>query len=67
VNDQLLPFLVIGERRIGSFRREFHFQMDIVVEKVEAKLEAGLFRARVRRKSHMDLKGVIKVGVQGVD
>jgi hypothetical protein len=41
--------------------------MDIVVEKVEAKLEAGLFRARVRRKSHMDLKGVIKVGVQGVD
>jgi HSP20 family molecular chaperone IbpA len=67
VNDQLPPFLVIGERRIGSFRREFHFPMDIVVEKVEAKLEAGLLRVRVPKKSHMDLKGVGKVRVQGVD
>jgi HSP20 family molecular chaperone IbpA len=67
VNDHLLPFLVIGERRIGSFRREFHFPMDIVVEKVEAKLEAGLLRVRVPKKSHMDLKGVGKVRVQSMD
>jgi HSP20 family molecular chaperone IbpA len=67
VNDQLPPFLVVGERRIGSFRREFHFPMDIVVEKVEAKLEAGLLRVRVPKKSHMDLKGVGKVRVQGMD
>jgi HSP20 family molecular chaperone IbpA len=67
VNDQLPPFLVIGERRIGSFRREFHFPMDVVVEKVEAKLEAGLLRIRVPKKSHMDLKGAGKVRVQGMD
>jgi HSP20 family molecular chaperone IbpA len=67
VNDELPPFLVIGERRIGSFRREFHFPVDIVVEKVEAKLEAGLLRVSVPKKSHMDSKGVGKVRVQGVD
>jgi HSP20 family molecular chaperone IbpA len=67
VNDQLPPFLVVGERRIGSFRREFHLPMDIVVEKVEAKLEAGLLRVRVPKKSHMDLEGVGKVRVQSLD
>jgi HSP20 family molecular chaperone IbpA len=67
VNDQLPPFLVVGERRIGSFRREFHFPVDIVVEKVEAKLEAGLLRVSVPKKSHMDLKGIGKVRVQGMD
>jgi HSP20 family molecular chaperone IbpA len=67
VNDQLPQFLVIGERRIGSFRREFHFPMDVVVDKVEAKLEAGLLRIRVPKKSHMDLKGVGMVRVQGMD
>jgi HSP20 family molecular chaperone IbpA len=41
--------------------------MDIVVEKVEAKLEAGLLRVRVPKKSHMDLKGVGKVRVQSMD
>jgi HSP20 family molecular chaperone IbpA len=67
VNEQLPPFLVVGERRIGSFRREFHFPVDIVVEKVEAKLEAGLLRVRVPKKSRMNLKGVGKVRVQGMD
>jgi HSP20 family molecular chaperone IbpA len=67
VNDQLPPFLVIGERRIGSFRREFHFPMDVVVEKVEAKLEAGLLRIKVPKKAHMDVKGVGRVRVQGMD
>jgi HSP20 family molecular chaperone IbpA len=55
VINQLPPFLVIGGRIVGSFRREFHFPMDIVVEKVEAKLEAGLLRIKVPKKAHMDL------------
>jgi HSP20 family molecular chaperone IbpA len=67
VDDELPPFLVIGERRIGSFRREFHFPVDVIVEKVEAKLEASLLRVSVPKKSHMDLKGVGKVRVQGMD
>jgi HSP20 family molecular chaperone IbpA len=67
VNDQLPPFLVTGERRIGSFRREFHFPMDASVEKVEAKLEAGLLRIRIPKKCHMDLRDISRVRVQGVD
>lgn len=35
-NTHLPPYLVIGERRIGSFRREFHFPVELDVEKVEA-------------------------------
>lgn len=61
------PYLVVGERMIGSFRREFHFPVDIDVKKVEARLEAGLLRIYVPRKSHMDLKGSGKVKVQGLD
>jgi HSP20 family molecular chaperone IbpA len=65
--DEYPPYLVVGERKIGSFRREFHFPVDVDVKKVEAKLEAGLLRIRVPRKSHMDLKGSGKVKVQGLD
>jgi HSP20 family molecular chaperone IbpA len=49
VNDQLPPFLVIGGRIIGSFRREFHLPMDVVMENVKAKLDAGLLRTRSPR------------------
>jgi len=61
------PYLIVGERKIGSFRREFHFPVEIDVKKVEARLEAGLLRIYVPRKSHMDLKGSGKVKVQGLD
>jgi HSP20 family molecular chaperone IbpA len=67
VNDDWPPYLVVGERRIGSFRREFHFPVDIDVGRVGAKLEAGLLRIKAPRKSHMDLKGAGKVKVQGMD
>jgi HSP20 family molecular chaperone IbpA len=67
VNDQWPPYLVVGERRIGSFRREFHFPVDIDVGKVEATLEAGLLCIKVPRKSHMDLQGAGKVKVRGLD
>jgi HSP20 family molecular chaperone IbpA len=65
--DEYPPYLVVGERMIGAFRREFHFPVDIDVKKVEAKLEAGLLRIYVPRKSHMDLKGSGKVKVQSLD
>jgi HSP20 family molecular chaperone IbpA len=41
--------------------------VEIDVKKVEARLEAGLLRIYVPRKSHMDLKGSGKVKVQGLD
>jgi HSP20 family molecular chaperone IbpA len=66
-SDEWPPYLVVGERKIGSFRREFHFPVDIDVKKVEARLEAGLLRIYVPRKSEMDLKGAGKVKVQGLD
>jgi HSP20 family molecular chaperone IbpA len=65
--DEWPPYLIVGERKIGSFRREFHFPVDVDVKKVEARLEAGLLRIHVPRKSHMDLKGAGKVKVQGLD
>lgn len=66
-SDEWPPYLVVGERRIGSFRREFHFPVEMDVKKVEARLEAGLLCIYVPRKSHMDLKGASKVKVQGLD
>ena len=66
-SDKWPPYLIVGERKIGSFRREFHFPVEIDVKKVEARLEAGLLRIYVPRKSHMDLKGSGKVKVQGLD
>lgn len=65
--DEWPPYLIVGERKIGSFRREFHFPMEVDVKKVEARLEAGLLRVYVPRKSHVDLKGSGKVKVQGLD
>jgi HSP20 family molecular chaperone IbpA len=66
-SDEWPPYLIVGERKIGSFRREFHFPVEIDVKKVEARLEAGLLRIYIPRKSHMDLKGSGKVKVQGLD
>jgi HSP20 family molecular chaperone IbpA len=66
-NSDWAPSLVVGERKIGYFRREFHFPVDVNVGEVEARLEAGLLRIKVPVKSHMDLKGFGKVRVQGMD
>ena len=66
-SDEWPPYLIVGERKIGSFRREFHFPVEIDVKKVEARLEAGLLRIYVPRKSHEDLKESGKVKVQGSD
>lgn len=63
----LPPYLLIGERRIGTFRREFHFPVDVDMEHLEAKLEAGLLRVKVPKKSHSFPKGSGKIEVQSMD
>lgn len=61
------PYLLIGERRIGTFRREFHFPVSVEVEKVEASLKAGLLRIIVPKKSHTYPKGSGKIVVRSMD
>ncbi|KAM0705458.1 hypothetical protein Q7P35_006817 [Cladosporium inversicolor] len=66
--DGHLPlYLLIGERRIGTFRREFHFPVDVDMEHLEAKLEAGLLRVKVPKKTHSFPKGSSKIEVQSMD
>jgi HSP20 family molecular chaperone IbpA len=67
VNDEWLLYLVISKQRIGSFRREFCFPVNINVGEVEARLEAGLLCIKVPRKTHLDLNGAGKIKVQGMD
>jgi HSP20 family molecular chaperone IbpA len=55
VINQLPPFLVIGERIIGSSRREVDLPMDVVMENIKAKVEAGLLRTKVPKKSRMNV------------
>nr|OQO22965.1 hypothetical protein B0A51_08025 [Rachicladosporium sp. CCFEE 5018] len=65
--DDLPPWLILGERRIGAFRREFHFPVDVDMEKLEAKLEGGLLRLKVPKKQHSFPKGSGKVNIASGD
>ena len=44
------PELLAGERRIGPFRRHFTFPEEVDMEKLVAKLDAGLLNIRVPKK-----------------
>jgi len=44
------PTLVVGERRIGPFRRHFNFPVDLDVKALQAKLESGLLSIRIPKK-----------------
>jgi len=44
--------LVVGERRLGNFRRYINFPVEIDAEAVTAKLEAGLLVLRVPKAQH---------------
>jgi HSP20 family molecular chaperone IbpA len=44
--------LIIGERRIGPFRRYINFPVEIDADKVTAKLEAGLLILRAPKAEH---------------
>ncbi|OQN95321.1 hypothetical protein B0A48_18671 [Cryoendolithus antarcticus] len=46
------PWLILGERRIGTFRRELNFPVEVDTEKLIAKLEAGLLRLNIPKKLH---------------
>lgn len=52
------PYLLVGERRIGPFRRNFYFPADVEMEKMSAKLEAGLLRLRIpKREEYVPQEG----------
>lgn len=63
----MTPYLLSGERRIGTFRREFHFPVDVDMEHLEAKSEAGLLRVKVPKKIHSFPKGSGKIEDQSID
>lgn len=56
--------LLIGERRIGPFRRHFSFPVDVDAETLSAKLESGLLRLRVPKMERHVPKGNIVVKVE---
>ncbi|GAB7322252.1 hypothetical protein MBLNU13_g03242t1 [Cladosporium sp. NU13] len=60
-------YVVLGERRIGSFRRLFTFPVEVEYESMTAKLEAGLLRIRVMKKLHHVPKGSGKVDIDVVE
>lgn len=60
-------YVVLGERRIGSFRRTFTFPVEVEHEGMTARLEAGLLRIRVLKKLHHVPKGSGKVAVDVVE
>ena len=59
--------VVLGERRIGSFRRLFTFPVEIEHESMTAKLEAGLLRIRVMKELHVVPKGSGRVDIDVMD
>ncbi|KAK0928250.1 hypothetical protein LTR29_017459 [Friedmanniomyces endolithicus] len=59
----LPPWLIIAERRIGAFRREFRFPVDVDMEKLDARLDAGLLHVVVPKKEHCYPKGRGKVKI----
>lgn len=60
-------YLVLGERRMGSFRRNFTFPVEVEHESMTARLEAGLLRIKVLKKLHQVPKGTGKVAVDAVE
>ncbi|KAK5126104.1 hypothetical protein LTR85_011459 [Meristemomyces frigidus] len=62
--EDLQPILINGERRIGSFRRQFNFPEDVDMEKLSAKLEAGLLTITLPKRHHGAPKGSGKVKIQ---
>jgi HSP20 family molecular chaperone IbpA len=63
-DDASEPYLLIGERRIGPFRRHVNFLVDVETEKLSAKLEAGLLSLRVPKMGHAVPKGKISIDVK---
>ncbi|SMQ49679.1 unnamed protein product [Zymoseptoria tritici ST99CH_3D7] len=60
----IYPRLPVEERRIGSFRREIHFDMDVEMGKLKAKLQAGLLTIELPKKHYEYSKGRGEVKVE---
>ena len=55
--------LVVGERRLGPFRRYVNFPIEIEAEGVTAKLEAGLLTLKVPKAKHLMPKHNVNVEI----
>ena len=64
---EMPPWLILGERRIGSFRREFSFPVDVDMEKLSAKLEAGLLTIKVPKRINSYPRGSGKLKIVSAD
>ena len=64
---EMPPWLILGERRIGSFRREFNFPVDVDMEKLSAKLEAGLLTIKVPKRINSYPRGSGKLKIVSAD
>ncbi|SMR51609.1 unnamed protein product [Zymoseptoria tritici ST99CH_3D1] len=60
----IYPRLPVEERRIGSFRREIHFDVDVEMGKLKAKLQAGLLTIELPKKHYECSKGRGEVKVE---
>lgn len=49
-DDERPPWLLVAERKIGSFRREFHFPVEVDMEKLTCTLKAGLLQVKVPKR-----------------
>ncbi len=56
-------YMLLGERKIGPFRRVFTFPEPVEVDKLNAWLEAGLLSLRVPKQGHTPLKdkGLVRI------
>lgn len=61
------PYVIVGERRIGSFRRNFTFPVEIEQQQMTARLEAGLLRIKLPKMQHHVPKGSGKVDIEVVE
>ncbi|KAK0970548.1 hypothetical protein LTR54_017939 [Friedmanniomyces endolithicus] len=60
-----LPHLLIGERRLGFFKRVFTLPIEVEADKISAKLEAGLLSLKVAK--HHAAKGTGVIAIETVE
>ena len=59
-----LPMLLVGERRIGPFRRQLFFPDEVDKEGLVAKLEAGLLKLKVPKHGHKIIPTIANIEVE---
>ena len=61
------PYIIIGERKIGGFRRHLSFAANVDPDKMTAKLEAGVLCLNISKKSTHVPKGDGSVKIEAGD